>query len=91
MGGSHPVEDGVTTIIGLGGEKWSVTAPSVTLATTSGWPVVTVAEHGTGRVVGLADEWPLYNTGTRGAYDISAHDNRLLVDNIWAWLSEFDL
>ena len=87
---SHPVADGVSSITGLGGEKWAISDPSEALATVGGWPFVTVAEYGEGRVVGLSDEWPLYNTGTRGAYDISALDNRILVDNIWAWLSDFE-
>ena len=49
-----------------------------------------VVEYGDGRVVGLSDEWHLYNTGTNGYYDISAGDNRQLVDNIWGWLSDFE-
>jgi hypothetical protein len=89
--GSHPVLDGVATISGLGGEKWTVTAPAETIATTAGWPYVVVLEYGGGRVVGMSDEWPFYNTGTNGSYDISAGDNGLLVDNIWAWLVDFDI
>jgi len=87
--GSHPVLDDVSTVIGLGGELWEVSSPAEAIATTAWWPSVVVAEYGAGRVVGLSDEWHMYNTGTNGAYDISAGDNRQLVDNIWAWLSDF--
>jgi hypothetical protein len=88
--GTHPVEDGVSTISGLGGEIWTVSSPATTLGAVGGRPFVAVAAYGDGRVVGLSDEWALYNTGTSGSYDISAYDNGQMVDNIWAWLSEFE-
>lgn len=87
---THPVVESVYSITGLGGEKWSISSPSETLAAAGGWPVVTVGEYGSGRIVGLSDEWMMYNTGTRGAYDISALDHRILIDNIWIWLSDFE-
>jgi hypothetical protein len=91
MSGSHPLDDDVSTIIGLGGELWSVSSPASTLANAGGWPFVVAVEHGEGRVVGLSDEWPLYNRGTSSSYDIGARDNEQLIDNIWAWTSEFEL
>jgi hypothetical protein len=89
--GTHPVEDGVSTISGLGGEVWTVSSPASTLGVAGGSPFLVVAAYGDGRVVGLSDEWALYNAGTGGSYDIGAYDNGQMVDNIWAWLSEFEL
>jgi len=91
LSSTHPVADGVSTIIGLGGELWTVSEPATTLATTSGWPTVVISEHGAGRIVGLSDEWPMYNRETSSSYDIGAQDNELLIDNIWGWLSEVEL
>ena len=88
---SHPVTAGVEAVKFLGGEIWTAEGTADVLVETSdGEPVVLANEVGLGRVVMLADEWPLYNEGTRTTHDISAADNRQLVDNIWCWLSSDD-
>jgi len=87
---AHDLTTGVGSIVGMGGEYWSVTSPAATLADTSGWPVLAYLELEDGRVVGVSDEWFLYNAGT-GSADISQGDNEQLVENIWGWLGEFVL
>ncbi|MEC8196124.1 MAG: hypothetical protein VX228_07375, partial [Pseudomonadota bacterium] len=52
-------------------EGTPVQAPAqVMIADSSGVPLVSAADYGYGRVVGINDEWALYNEGT-GAADIS--------------------
>ena len=84
---AHDVTDGVSSVWGAGGELWTVSAPAATVVDEGTWPVVAVAEVGDGRVVGVSDEWYLYDAGT-GSADISAGDNEVLVENIWAWLHD---
>ena len=83
---SHPVTDGLGLVGGLGGENWVVTAPAQVLASVGGYEFIVVVEHGAGKVVLIADEWPYYNP--RGGHSISYGDNRLMVQNIWHWLLE---
>ena len=87
---THPVTAGVSSFVGAGGENWVASSPATTLATYGGAPVLVAVESGAGRVVALADEWPLYNAGSGGA-DISKGDNEQLVDNIWAWAADLPL
>ncbi len=87
---SHALTTDVASIVGMGGEHWTVTSPTTTLATYSGWPVLAYLELDDGRLVGMADEWFLYNSGS-GSADISQGDNYELVENIWAWLVEWEL
>jgi len=87
---AHALTTGVSSIQGSGGEHWTVTSPTLTLVDTTGWPVVAALELDDGRLVGVADEWWLYNSGS-GSADISQGDNQVLVENVWAWLSEFAL
>jgi hypothetical protein len=82
----HPITDGLTTIGGLGGENWVVTAPAQVLASVDGYEFVVVVEYGKGKVVLIADEWPYYNP--RGGKSIDYADNALLVENTWNWLLE---
>ncbi len=83
---SHPITDGLGWTGGLGGENWVVTAPAQVLASVGQYEFLVVVEHGAGKVVLIADEWPYYNP--RGAYSISYGSNRQLVQNIWDWLLE---
>jgi len=87
---AHALTTGVSSIQGSGGEHWTVTSPTLTLVDTAGWPVVAALELDEGRLVGVADEWWLYNSGS-GSADISQGDNQVLVENVWTWLSEFAL
>ena len=87
---SHAVTADISTIEGMGGEHWTVASPAQTVVDQAGWPVVVVLELEDGRVVGLADEWPLYDSGT-GSADISQGDNWILLENTWAWLADFAL
>ena len=64
-----------------------VTEPAQILASVDGYEFVVVVEHGKGRVVLIADEWPYYNTGI-GTKNINYADNRILVENAWDWLLE---
>jgi hypothetical protein len=83
---SHPVNNAVENVSVLGGEHWEVNHPAESIVQDNlGRPIVTATEWGFGRVVGINDEWPLYNTGT-GNHDISAEDNGLMVDNALCWL-----
>ena len=82
---SHPITDGLTSISGLGGEEWTFTAPAQVLASVSAYSFVAVVEPSEGRVVLMGDEWPYYNAGT-GSADISAGDNKQLIQNVWDWL-----
>ena len=83
---SHPITDGLGSTGGLGGENWVVTPPAQVLASVGQYEFLVVVEHGAGKVVLIADEWPYYNP--RGAYSISYGSNRQLVQNIWDWLLE---
>jgi hypothetical protein len=83
---SHPITDGLASTGGLGGENWVVTAPAQVLASVGQYEFLVVVEHGAGKVVLIADEWPYYNP--RGNLDISYGSNRQLVQNIWNWLLE---
>ena len=85
---AHAVTNGIEAVAGAGGEHWTVSSPSTVVVDNGTWPVVTVAELDEGRVVGVSDEWFLYDAGT-GAADISVEDNEQLVVNIWAWLHAF--
>ena len=87
---AHALTSEVSSIVGMGGEHWAVTSPTLTLADYGGWPVLTALELDGGRVVGVADEWFLYDSGS-GAADIAQGDNEVLVENIWAWLADFAL
>ena len=83
---AHPINNGLDSVSVLGGELWDVHAPAeVVVSDSSGVPLVSVVDYGYGRVVGINDEWPLYNGGTGGS-DISAADNMTLVDNAFCWL-----
>jgi hypothetical protein len=86
----HAVTADISTIEGMGGEHWTVSSPAQTIVDQAGWPVVVVLELEDGRMVGLSDEWPLYDSGT-GSADISQGDNRFLLENTWAWLTDFAL
>jgi hypothetical protein len=86
----HPVTDGVSEVVGAGGELWTVADPSQVLVDNGEWPAVTAAEIGDGRLVGVSDEWFMYDAGV-GSSDISQGDNYTLVENIWAWLGELAL
>ena len=66
---SHPITDGLGSTGGLGGENWVVTAPAQVLAYVGQYEFLVVVEHGAGKVVLIADEWPYYNP--RGNYSIS--------------------
>lgn len=82
----HEVTEGLGEIVGYGGDIWDFTEPPAqVLADVKGSAFLAVVEHGEGRVVFVADEWPFYNAGTNVTYDISAADNGRLVSNIWAW------
>ncbi len=83
---SHPITDGLGSTGGLGGENWVVNAPAQVLASVGQYEFLVVVEHGAGKVVLIADEWPYYNP--RGNLDISYGSNRQLVQNIWNWLLE---
>jgi len=87
---SHAVTAEVASVVGMGGELWTVSSPAQVVADEGSWPVVAVLELDAGRVVGVSDEWPFYNAGS-GSADISAGDNQTLVENIWAWLTDFAL
>ncbi len=87
---SHALTTDVASIVGAGGEHWTVTSPTTTLADSAGWPVLAYLELDSGRLVGVSDEWFLYNDGS-GSADIGAGDNGQLVENIWSWLSDFPL
>ena len=87
---SHALTSGVGSIVGMGGEYWAISSPAVSLADYSGWPVLAYLELEDGRVVGVSDEWFLYDSGS-GSADISAGDNEVLVENIWSWLGDFAL
>lgn len=83
---AHPVNNDIESVMVLGGEKWNVVEPAqVLIEDTSGNAFVAATEWGYGRVLGINDEWPLYNAGT-GSHDISAADNYLLIDNAFCWL-----
>lgn len=82
----HEVTEGLVEIVGHGGDKWTFANPAQELASVNGSTFVAVVEHGAGRVVFVSDEWPFYNAGTDGAYDISAANNKQLVENIWGWM-----
>ncbi len=84
----HPVTEGVERITALGGERWETFGKAeVLMANPDGWPLVTASRVGAGRVVAIADEWPLYNAGTNPKHDISALDNEQFIDNAFCWLS----
>ena len=84
----HALTQGVEQVRVNGGEQWEVFgAAQVVVAHTQGTPMVTATELGAGRVVGIADEWPLYNAGTSAKWDIGAVDNRQLVENTFCWLA----
>ena len=88
---THPLTSGLSSLVCAGGENWVVSTPAATVAAyDSTTPVMVAIEPGSGRVVGLADEWPLYNTGT-GSADISNGDNHALVENIWSWAASLPL
>ena len=87
---SHPVTSGVSSVVGAGGERWTVSSPASTVVSTGSSPVVVVLSHGDGRVVGVSDEWFLYNAGT-GSADISQGDNEQLIENAIDWLGDFAL
>ncbi|MEC7983599.1 MAG: putative metal-binding motif-containing protein [Myxococcota bacterium] len=81
---SHPITNGLSLVGGLGGENWVVQSPAQVLASVNGYEFIVVVEHGAGKVVLIADEWPYYNP--RGGHSISFGDNRQMVQNIWEWL-----
>ena len=54
------------------------------LASVGPYEFIVVVEHGAGKVVLIADEWPYYNP--RGGYSINYASNQLLVQNVWNWL-----
>ncbi len=81
----HEVTEGLGEIVGFGGDIWTFAPPAQVLGAVNGSSFVAVVEHGDGRVVFVSDEWPFYNAGTNSAYDISAADNKRLVEKIWAW------
>jgi hypothetical protein len=83
---THPITDGLNLVGGLGGENWVVTAPAQVLASVGSYEFIVVVEHGDGKVVLIADEWPYYNP--RGGHSISYGDNELMVQNVWDWLLE---
>ena len=85
---THEVTDGVQVVTLQDAENWSVQSPSTAVVFDGASAAVVVAEIGQGRVAGVADEWMFYPEGSDAAFDISAHDNGLLVDNLWAWLLE---
>ena len=84
---SHPITDGLGSVGGLGGENWVVTAPAQVLASVGQYEFLVVVEHGAGKVVLIADEWPYYNPNG-GGYHIGYGSNRQMVYNIWEWLLE---
>ena len=83
---SHPITQGLGTVGGLGGENWVVNPPAQVLASVGNYEFLIVVEHGAGKVVLVADEWPYYNP--RGGYSINYGSNRQMVHNIWDWLLE---
>jgi hypothetical protein len=83
---SHPINNDVQEVVVLGGQQWSVQAPAQSIIEDASQnTLVAAVEWGYGRVVGINDEWPLYNSGT-GNEDISAGDNYLMLDNAFCWL-----
>ncbi len=86
---SHPVVDGVREVCVRGADRWEVQAPAELLAQGE-WPVLAAVEHGSGRVVALSDEWPMYNERT-GDCDIGSGDHARLVSNTWSWLLDWQL
>ncbi|MFH1465770.1 MAG: putative metal-binding motif-containing protein [Pseudomonadota bacterium] len=88
--GTHDLTDGVTVMVGMGGELWAAASPALTVLAYSALPAEVAVELDAGRVVGLSDEWLLYDAGT-GAADISTGDNQRVVDNAWGWLTDFAL
>ena len=83
---SHPITQGLGTVGGLGGENWVVNPPAQVLASVGNYEFLIVVEHGAGKVVLIADEWPYYNP--RGGYSINFGSNQQMVQNIWDWLLE---
>ena len=84
---NHPITANLGTVGGLGGENWVVTPPAQILAYVGQYEFLVVVEHGAGKVVLIADEWPFYNNMGWG-YDITFASNRQMVRNIWNWLLE---
>ena len=87
---THPLTTGLSSIVGAGGEYWTVSSPATAVATYSGWPILVSVEPGQGRVIALADEWPFYDAGT-GSADISMGDNETMVDNMWTRATDLPL
>ena len=81
----HPVTEEVSDIQGYGGERWTVSGQTATIASVQGIPFVMTAEIGNGRLLGYTDEWLIYDTETGGAC-IAYGDHARLVQNGWAWL-----
>ena len=82
----HPLTTDLFDIAGSGGDYWTISSPSQTLAAINGRPFVIAAEYGEGKVVVVGNEYPFNNSG--GPYNIGYADNGILVDNIWSWLLE---
>ena len=87
---THPLTTGLSSIVGAGGEYWTVSSPATAVATYSGWPILVSVEPGQGRVIALADEWPFYDAGT-GSADISMGDNETMLDNMWTRATDLPL
>lgn len=82
---AHPITVGVSSVVGVGGPLWAVSAPSVSVVSQGTAAVVTAADSGAGHAVYISDDWVTYDSYA------SQGNNDELVLNIWSWLGDHSL